>query len=135
MQHMTNVFLLKVKKGLATGLALGSIVVIIHRNAVRPKKSSTPNHRLAPHGGEVSPSSDPSEHKISSGSPLVPSEGFSPKHKTPKVFIRSRDEGNPSGSKPMLTFNPDPIRRTFLLPPEANGERQSQGYQESCGNH
>ena len=27
---------------------------IIYRNAVRPKKSSTPNHRLAPHGGEVS---------------------------------------------------------------------------------
>ena len=26
---------------------------IIYRSAVRPKKSSTPNHRLAPHGGEV----------------------------------------------------------------------------------
>ena len=25
----------------------------IYRSAVRPKKSSTPNHRLAPHGGEV----------------------------------------------------------------------------------
>ena len=34
---------------------------IIYRSAVRPKKSSTPNHRLAPHGGEVSASSDPSE--------------------------------------------------------------------------
>ena len=33
---------------------------IIYRSAVRPKKSSTPNHRLAPHGGEVSTSSDPS---------------------------------------------------------------------------
>ena len=43
---------------------------IIYRSAVRPKKSSTPNRRLAPHGGEVSTSSDPSEHKISSGSPL-----------------------------------------------------------------
>ena len=32
---------------------------IIYRSAVRPKKSSTPNHRLAPHGGEVSASSDP----------------------------------------------------------------------------
>ena len=40
---------------------------IIYRSAVRPEKSSTPNHRLAPHGGEVSASSDPSEHKISSG--------------------------------------------------------------------
>ena len=39
---------------------------IIYRSAVRPKKSSTPNHRLAPHGWEVSPSSDPSEDKTSS---------------------------------------------------------------------
>ena len=45
---------------------------IIYRSAVRPKKSSTPNHRLAPHGGEVSTSSDPSEDKNSSGSPLGP---------------------------------------------------------------
>ena len=37
---------------------------IIYRSAVRPKKSSTPNHRLAPHGGEVSPSSDPSEDQF-----------------------------------------------------------------------
>ena len=36
----------------------------IYRSAVRPKKSSTPNHRLAPHEGEVSASSDPSEDKI-----------------------------------------------------------------------
>ena len=70
---------------------------IIYRSAVRPKKSSTPNHRLAPHGGEVSALSDPSEDKISSGSP---------------------------GSKPMPTFDPsDLIGRTFLLPPEENGER------------
>ena len=40
---------------------------IIYRSVVRCKKSSTPNHRLAPHGGEVSASSDPSEDKISSG--------------------------------------------------------------------
>ena len=40
------------------------------------------------------------------------------------VFIRSRDEENPSGSKPMPTFDPsDLIGRTFLLPPEENGER------------
>ena len=37
---------------------------IIYRSAVRPKKSSTPNHRLAPHGGEVSASSDPSEENF-----------------------------------------------------------------------
>ena len=54
---------------------------IIYRSAVRPKKSSTPNHRLAPHGGEVSASSDPSEDKISSGSPLGYPEGSSPEQK------------------------------------------------------
>ena len=97
---------------------------IIYRSAVRPKKSSTPNHRLAPHGGEVSTSSDPSEDKISSGSPLGAPEGSSPEHKAPTVFIRTRDEENPSGSKPMPTFDPrDLIGRTFLLPPEENGER------------
>ena len=37
---------------------------ITYRSAVRPKKSSTPNHRLAPHGGEFSASSDPSEDKF-----------------------------------------------------------------------
>ena len=53
---------------------------IIYGSAVRPEQSCTPNHRLAPHGGEVSASSDPSEDKISSGSPLGPSEGYSPKY-------------------------------------------------------
>ena len=97
---------------------------IIYRGAVRPKKSSTPSHRLAPHGGEGSASSDPSEDKISSGSPLGSPEGSSPKQKAPTVLIRSRDEENPSGSKPMPTFDPsDLIGRTFLLPPEENGER------------
>ena len=68
--------------------------------------------------------SDPNEDKISSGSPLGPSEESSPKQKTPAVFIRSRDEENPSGSRPMPTFDPaDVIGRTFLLPPEENGER------------
>ena len=59
---------------------------IFYRSAVRPKKSSTPNHRLAPHGGEVSASSDPSEDKISSGSPLGSPEGSSPEQKSPTVF-------------------------------------------------
>ena len=96
----------------------------IYRSAVRPKKSSTPNHRLAPHGGEVSASSDPSEDKSSSGSSIGSTEGSSPKLKAPTVFIRSRDEENQSGSKPMPTFDPsDLIGRTFLLPPEENGER------------
>ena len=69
---------------------------IIYRSVVRPQKSPTPDHRLVPHGGEVSTSSDPSEDKISSGSPLVPPEGSSLKHKTTTVFIRSRDEENPT---------------------------------------
>ena len=91
---------------------------IIYRSAVRPKKSPTPNHRLEPYGGEVSASSAPSEDKISSGSPLGSPEGYSPKQKAPTVFIRSRNEENPSGSKPMPTFDPsDLIGRTFLLPP------------------
>ena len=82
---------------------------IIYRSAVRPKKSSTPNH---------------SEGKNSSGSPLGAPEVSSPKQKAPTGFIRSRDEENPSGSKRMPTFDPsDLISRTFLLPPEENGER------------
>ena len=98
---------------------------IIYRSAVTPKKSSTPSHRLAPHGGEVSASSDPSEDKISSGSPLGSSECSPPKQKALTVFIRSRDEESPSGSKHMPTFDPSElIGRTFLLPPEENGERQ-----------
>ena len=97
---------------------------IIFRSALRPKKSSTPSHRLAPHGWEVSASSDPSEDKISSRSPLGYTKGSSPKQKAPTVLIRSRDEENPSGSKPMPTFDPsDLIGRTFLLQPEENGER------------
>ena len=97
---------------------------IIYTSAVRPKKPSTPNHRLVPHGGEVSASSDPSENKISSGSPLGYPEGSSPEQKPPTVFIRSREEENPSGSKSMPTFDPsDLIGRTFLLQPEENGER------------
>ena len=107
---------------------------LILRSAVRPKKSSTPNHRLAPHGGEVSASSDPSEEKNSSGSPLGYPEGYSPEQKAPTVFIRSRDEENPSGSKPMPTFDPsDLIGRTFLLPPEENGERhRAKVIRQSC---
>ena len=97
---------------------------IIYRSAGRPKKSSTPNHRLAPHGGEVSASSDPSQDKISSGSPHGSPEGYPPKQKASTVFIRSRDEENPSRSKPMPTFDhSDLIGSTFLLPPKENGER------------
>ena len=68
--------------------------------------------------------SGPSEDKITFGSPLGLSEGSSPKQKTPTVFIWSRDEENPAGSKPTPTIDPtELIGRTFLLPPEENGER------------
>ena len=51
-------------------------------------------------------------------------EGSSPEQKAPTVIIRPRDEENPSGSKPMPTFDPsDLIGRAFSLLPEANGER------------
>ena len=97
---------------------------LFYRSAVRPKKSSTPNHRHVPHREEVSTSSDHSEDKITSGSALGPSESPLPKQKTPIAFIRSRDEENSSGSNPMPTFDPtDLIGRTFRLPPEENGER------------
>ena len=43
--------------------------------------------------------------------------------KAPTVLIRFRNEENPSGSKPMPTSAPtDLIGRTFILPPEENGE-------------
>ena len=97
---------------------------ITYKSAVIPKKSSTPNHRLAPHGEEVSASSDPFDDTVSSGSPLGYPEGSSREQMAPTVVIRSRDEENPSGSKPMPTFDPsDLIGRTFLLPPDENGER------------
>ena len=97
---------------------------IIYRSAVRAQKSSTPNHRLAPHGGKVSSSMGSSEAHNIAGSPVGPSDGYSPKVETSTVFIRSRDDSNQSGSKPMPTFDPeDLIGRTFLLPPGDNGER------------
>ena len=64
-------------------------------------------------------SSDPSEDRISSGSPVGPSQDSLPKQKSPTVFIRSRDDEIPSGSRPTPTFDPeDLIWRMFLLPPE-----------------
>ena len=91
---------------------------IIYQSAARPQKSSTPNHRLAPHGGEVSAS--PGINLLKIKFPLDhhwdPQKVFH-RQKAPTVFIRSRDEENLSGSKPMPTFDPaDLIGRTFLLP-------------------
>ena len=79
---------------------------IIYRSAVRPLTKSNPNHRLTEDGGEASTSKQPSS-------------------KVPTVFIRSRqDDADPSHIKPMPEFDPDDlIGRTFLLPPQENGER------------
>ena len=97
---------------------------LVYRSAVRPKKSSTPNHRLAPHGGEVSASSDPSEDKISSQSPLGSPEGSPPNQKA--LQSSSGPETKRIHLDPSLCLPLDPsdlIGRTFLLPPEENGER------------
>ena len=78
---------------------------IIYRSAVRPLTKSNPNHRLTADGGEASTSKQPSS-------------------KVPTVFIRSRqDDADPSHIKPMPEFDPDDlIGRTFLFPPQENGE-------------
>ena len=85
---------------------------IIYRSAVRPNTKSNPNQRLDIDGGE-------------SGASMGASEGSKPTKtpKVPTVFIRSRqDDAGPS--KPMPEFDPDNlIGRTFLLPPQENGER------------
>ena len=87
---------------------------IIYRSAVRPITKSNPNHRLDIDGGE-------------SGASMGSSEGSKPTKtpKVPTVFIRSRqDDAGPSIIKPMPEFDPDSlIGRTFLLPPQENGER------------
>ena len=79
---------------------------IIYRSTVRPLTKSNPNHRLTEDVGEASTSKQPSS-------------------KVPTVFIRSRqDDADPSHIKPMPEFDPDDlIGRTFLLPPQENGER------------
>ena len=71
---------------------------IIYRSAVRPKKSSTPNHRLGPHGGEVSASSDPSEDKIPLDHHL----------ESQKVPQRSRRPLQSSSGPEMKIINLDP---------------------------
>ena len=54
--------------------------------------------------------------------------------KAPTVFIRSRqDDADPSMVKPIPEFDPDDlIGRTLLLPPQQNGEAETESYKESC---
>ena len=79
---------------------------MIYRSAVRPLTKSNPNHTLTEDGGEASTSKQQSS-------------------KVPTVFIRSRqDDADQSHINPMPEFDPDDlIGRTFLLPPQENGER------------
>ena len=61
-----------------------------------------------------------------SGTCIGSSQGFKKQiPKVPTIFIRSRqDDADPSVIKPMPEFGPDDlIGRTFLLPPQENGER------------
>ena len=86
---------------------------IISRSAVRPITTANPNHRLDIDRGE-------------SGASIGSSEGSKTQiPKVPTVFIRSRqDDADPSIIKPMPEFDPDHlIGKTFLLPPQENGER------------
>ena len=87
---------------------------IIYRSAVRPITKSNHNHRLDIDGGE-------------SGASMGASEGSKPTKtpKVPTVFIRSRqDDAGPSIIKLIPEFDHDSlIGRTFLLPPQENGER------------
>ena len=87
---------------------------IIYRSAVRPITTSNPNHRLDIDGGESGTSMGDSECSTPTKTPKVPT-----------VFIRSRqDDAGRSIIKPMPEFDPDSlIGRTFLLPPQENGER------------
>ena len=79
---------------------------IIYRSAVRPLTKSNPNHRLTEDGGEASMSKQPSS--------IIPT-----------VLNRSRqDDADTSHIKPFPEFDPDDIiGRTFLFPPQENGER------------
>ena len=79
---------------------------IIYRSAVRPKKSSTPNHRLAPHGGEVSASSDPYEDKFPLDHHLDPQ----------KVTYRNRRPLQSSSGPGMKIIHLDPSLCLPLTP-------------------
>ena len=79
---------------------------IIYRSAVRPKKSSTPNHRLVPHGGEISAPSDPSEEKFPLDHHLDPQ----------KVLHRNRRPLQSSSGPEMKRIHLDPSLCLHLTP-------------------
>ena len=79
---------------------------LIYRSAVRPKQSSTPNHSFAPHGGEVSPSSDPSEDKVLLDQHLEPQ----------KVLHRNRKPLQSSSGPEMKRIHLDPSLCLPLTP-------------------
>ena len=71
--------------------------------------------RRGPHAGRLRLTEDGGEASTSK----------QPSSKVPTVFIRTRqDDADPFHIKPMPEFDPDDlIGRTFLLPPQENGER------------
>ena len=89
---------------------------VVYRSAVRPQTSLAPNKRADEDGGESAPDKD----KLDKVDINIPT----PKSKIPTIFIRSRQDNNQSSSSPMPSFNPDDlIGKTYLQPPEENGER------------
>ena len=77
---------------------------IIYRSSFRPITTANPNHRLDIDGGESSTSTGSSE-----GSKIqIP--------KVSTVFIRSRQDADPSIVKPMLEFDPDDFIVTHFFP-------------------
>ena len=109
MLHMTSIPLLKVKREQHFGLVLQTIVVIIHRSAIRPRTLKSPNKRLVDDGGEedYQPHTNAPEHPTS-----CPDDA-------PTVFIKSQHDDGPTSSKPLPEFNPDDlVGRTFLQPLE-----------------
>ena len=94
---------------------------IIYRSAIRPRTLKTPNQRLIDAGGEedYQPHSKTLKHPTSSSDVDKPTQPD-----IPSDFIKSRHNSGPTPSKPLPEFNPDDlVGRTFLLLPEANGER------------
>ena len=101
---------------------------IIYRCTVRPKKSSTPNHRLAPHGGRFLHLQFPLDHHLDPQK--VPHRNRKPLQSSSGPEMK-RIHLDPSLCLP---FTPsDLIGRTFLLPPEENGERHGAKVRQHTG--
>ncbi|KAL7580433.1 hypothetical protein ACA910_004454 [Epithemia clementina (nom. ined.)] len=93
---------------------------IIYRSTVRRADSTSPNLRVDPSAGESSlASSSPDTHTV-----YIRSKANSTEETPPSSMCNDTDINNDDKSTPMhtVTFD-DLIGRTFLRPPEENGER------------